>query len=324
MKSIVNTSIFVITLVIGSYSCKNIVNRAIQNELSYTNPIIHQYLADPYMKYENGYFYLFATGEASDGRFIPIYRSKDLTNWGFIRGAVENGSKTDWNYKHFWAPEVIKIKGKYYLYYTASPEDSPSNSGNRVGLAIADSIQGPYINYGIVIPNASLDGHPYFDKDSTMYIFYTIEWQNAKGLKAGNIYVDKMLTPTRVEDKPTLLIASHDWQEGPFIYPDDSCYYLTFSCGNWRDSTYRLQYAISKTITGPYTEIPDTILKSNLMVKGPGHHSFFDDAFGRKWIVYHGWDAAYTARYPRIDRVYMKAGRIFINGPTYSKQIVNE
>ena len=124
----------------------------------FQNPIINSYLADPYIFLENGYYYFFATGEAKDKRFIPIYRSRDLSKWEFVRGAVTNGSKTDWNYKHFWAPEVMKIDGKYYLYYTATPDESPANSGNRVGVAIADSIQGPYKNIGVVIPNGSIDG----------------------------------------------------------------------------------------------------------------------------------------------------------------------
>lgn len=299
-------------------------NKVRETSKTYTNPIINKYLADPYMRYENGYYYLFATGEAEDGRFIPIHRSTNLANWEFVRGAVENGSKTDWNYKHFWAPEVMKIKNKYYLYYTASPEDSPANRGNRVGLAIADSIQGPYRNYGVIIPNGSIDGHPVFDKDSILYIFYTIEWQNSKGFQAGQIYVDKMISPTEVSGNPVQLISHHNWQEGPFILQKDDIYYLTYSCGAWSDSTYHIRYAKSDKIMGPYVEQPDTIMKSNAMVKGPGHHSLFDDKAGKRWIVYHGWDTAHTARYPRIDRIFVKGGKISSDGPTYTKQSVGK
>jgi len=297
---------------------------AITDAQTYTNPIIPKYLADPFMKYENGYYYLFATGEAEDGHFIPIHRSKDLSKWEFVRGAVSNGSKTDWNYKNFWAPEVYKIKNKFYLYYTASPELSPDNSGNHVGLAIADSIQGPYQNVGVVIPHASIDGHVFFDTDSTMTIFYTIEHGNKDGLVAGQIYADKLLTPFKVEGKPVPIISHHIWQEGPFILHRDSKYFLTYSCGNWRDSTYHVRYAIAEKPLGPYTEQPDTILKSNTMVKGPGHHSLFIDKAGKDWIVYHGWDTKYMARYPRIDRIFLNGDKISSDGPTYNEQSVNK
>jgi len=290
----------------------------------YTNPIIPKYLADPYMKYENGYYYLFATGEAEDGRFIPVHRSKDLSHWEFLRGAVSNGSKTDWNYKHFWAPEVYKIKNKFYLYYTASPELSPDNSGNHVGLAISDSIQGPYKNVGVVIPHSSIDGHVFFDTDSTMTMFYTIEHGNKDGLVAGQIYADKLLSPTKVAGKPVQIISLHIWQEGPFMLHRDNKYFLTYSIGNWRDSTYHVRYAIAEKPMGPYTEQADTILKSNKQVKGPGHHSLFVDKTGKDWIVYHGWDTKYTARYPRIDRIFVEAGKISSDGPTYNPQKVNK
>lgn len=293
-----------------------------QQIITYKNPIINSYLADPNILYENGWYYFFATGEARDGRFVPIYKSKNLSQWEFIRGAVKNGEKTDWNYKHFWAPEVIKIKDKFYLYYTASPDESPQNSGNRIGLAIADKIEGPYTNYGVIVPHGAIDPHPVFDKDDRMYIFYTIENLNANGYKAGQIFVDKMLSPLQVAGKPVALITQHDWQEGPYIMQLNNTYLLTYSCGNWRDSTYHVSYATSNTITGPYVEQSDTIMKSNAMVKGPGHHSFFKDKFGKDWIVYHGWDTAFTARYPRIDRIYVKGNTISTDGPTFTNQPV--
>ena len=291
---------------------------------SYTNPIINKYLADPYIRFEGGYYYLFATGGAGDGRFIPIHRSKDLVSWEFVRGAVTRGLKTDWNYKNFWAPEVYKIKNKFYLYYTASPEYSPDNSGNRVCLAIADSIQGPFRNAGVVIPHASIDGHVFFDTDSSMYIFYTIENGNKDGLIAGQIYADKLLSPTKVAGNPLQIISHHSWQEGPFILHRDNKYFLTYSCGGWRNSTYHVRYATGVSPIGPYTEQPDTILKTNAMVKGPGHHSFFIDKSGKDWIVYHGWDTAFKARSSRIDRIFVSGDKITSDGPTFTRQSVNK
>lgn len=301
---------------------KEVKKKSNQKYAEYTNPIIKSYLADPDIVFDNGYYYFFATGGAQDKRFIPIYRSRDLSNWKFVRGAVANGSKTDWNYKHFWAPEVLKIKGKYYLYYTATPDESPANSGNRVGVAIADSIQGPYKNIGVVIPNGSIDGHPVIDKDGSMYIFYTNEWQSSKGFYRGTIYMDKMISPTEVANNPIPVITHHDWQEGPFILQRNNQYYLTYSCGAWSDSTYHLRYALANSITGPYIEQPDTILKTNKRVKEPGHHSIFQDQIGRDWLVYHGWDTAHTARYPRIDRLYVNGKKLSTNGPTYTHQKV--
>lgn len=330
MRSLKKNEILIIIFSIFLFllgSCQNKQSKTGNQEstdaLTYSNPIIDKYLADPCIMFNDGYYYLFATGSAEDGRFIPIHRTLDFVNWEFVRGAVNRGAETDWNYKHFWAPEVIKLNNKWHLYYTASPKESPHNSGNRVGLAISDSIQGPYEDYGVVIPHASIDGHVYVDGDSTMYIFYTIEHLNLDGLKAGQIYLDILVTPTEVMSSPRPIITHHTWQEGPFLQYRYGKYFLTYSCGAWTNDTYHVRYAISEAPRGPYIEQPDTILKSNKMVKGPGHHFMYKDKNEKDWIVYHGWDTAFTARYPRIDRIYFDEGKISSDGPTYTTQKLN-
>lgn len=321
-------SIFYMLFIILSFSNCGIKQRDDRqtntDTLTYRNPVIAKYLADPCMVYDNGYYYLFATGQADDGRFIPIHRTLDFVHWEFIRGAVEQGTPKEWNYKHFWAPEVIKMGDTYHLYYTATPKESPRNSGNRVGLAVSQNIEGPYKNVGVVIPHGSIDGHPFIDKDSTMYMFYTIEHLNSDSLKAGQIYVDKMISPRQVAGEPRQVISHHEWQEGPYLQNRNDKYYLTYSCGNWMDSTYHVRYAIAQAATGPYMEEEDTILHSNELVKGPGHHSMYTDKRNKDWIIYHGWDTSYKARYPRIDRIYFTEKGISSDGPTYTKQLVNK
>jgi beta-xylosidase len=311
---------YTVCLIIAIAPLCIVCSQPAQKKLTYQNPIINHGLADPCVVHENGYFYLFATGKAFDGRGVQIYRSADLVAWTQLPGAVEAGKATDWNFKHFWAPEVIKVKEKFYLYYTASPEDSPENSGNRVGVAIADHIEGPYADHGVVIPHGSIDGHPFFDSDGQMYMYYTIENRNHDGLKAGLIYVDKMTSLTTAEKKPTLIFSNYVWQEGPFISHVGDNYIMTFSIGNWRDSTYHVRYAIAKSPLGPFIEQKNTILQTNEMVKGPGHHFLFKDNQGNDWIAYHGWDPKYTTRYPRIDPIVITSDTVYCAGPTFTPQ----
>ena len=294
-----------------------------QRLLTYTNPIIDNDLADPCVYFDNGYYYFFATGKSKiDGKGVQIYKSTDLKEWTAVGGAVQPGDTLAWNWKHFWAPEIIKQDDKYYLYYTASPKYSPDNSGNRVGAAVADHIEGPYIDLGVVIPHASIDGHPFIDNDGQMYMYYTIEHGNSDSLKAGLIYVDKMISPTAVEGKPRLILANYSWQEGPVVQYIGNEYILTFSQGNWRDDTYNVRYAKSSSLYGPFKEGNHQIFKSNDVVKGPGHHFLFKDEGGNDWIAYHGWDTAYTARYSRIDPIVITSDTIYCNGPTYTPQEV--
>ena len=288
---------------------------------TYSNPIIDRYLADPYILYEAPYYYLYSTGRAPDGRYIQIYRSKDIAEWEFVRGAVERGPKGAWNRKNFWAPEVIKLDGLYYLYYTASTDGTPQNTGNRVGLAVASDPGGPFEDRGVVIPHASIDGHPFRDSDGTFYMYYTTENGNADSLKAGQIFVDRMLSPEKVAGKPVPLITGHGWQEGPCVFIDRGRYILTYSTENWRDETYKVRWAVGQSPTGPFTE-RGIILKSTDEVKGPGNHAFFTGPKGKRWIVYHGWDPAFKARYPRIDPLILGPDGVSIDGPSMGKKTI--
>ena len=306
----------------GSFCRKN--NRGnTETTFRYCNPIIDSYLADPFILKSNGYYYLFATGTAPDGRYIPIQRSSDLVHWEFVRGAVARGPEGSWNRKNFWAPEVMEIDGRFCLYYTASTEYTPKNTGNRVGLAVSDNPEGPYEDRGVVVPHASLDGSPFRDTDGTLYLYYTIEHGNSDGLTAGHIYVDKLISADRVSGNPMLLVSHHDWQEGPCVLLRDGRYYLTYSTGGWASDNYQVHWAVGTSPTGFFKEQPQILLKSTAHVKGPGHHSFFIGPGGRDWIVYHGWDPEFTARYPRIDPLLVSKNRLSTTGPTTTPQSID-
>jgi beta-xylosidase len=290
-------------------------------QITYCNPIIDKYLADPFILADSGVYYLFATGPAGDRRFLPVHRSTDLVHWQFIRGAVAQGPEGSWNRKNFWAPEVIKINDLYYLYYTASTDGTPENTGNRVGLAVAGTPEGPYEDRGVVIPHASIDGSPFIGDDGAMYLYYTIEHGNADGLKAGHIYVAPMDSAQKPRDTaPTQLVYHHPWQEGPCMLHRNGVYYLTYSTGDWTNDTYKVQWATGLSPVGPFTEQAQIILSSNQQVKGPGHHNLFKTPSGGDWMIYHGWDTAHRARYPRIDPLITDNSMLQSNGPTFTPQ----
>lgn len=312
--------ILILCVLFTVLSCKKPNKDDSAKILQYTNPIINKYLADPCIIKSGDTYYLFATGGAEDGRRIPIHRSIDLVNWEFVRGAVERGAEGAWNRRNFWAPDVIKINGQYCLYYTASVDGTPQNTGNRVGLAVSDKPEGPYDDRGVVIPNASLDGYPFRDTDGTYYLYYTIEHGNSEGLTAGHIYVDKLVEIDRVANKPVKLISHHRWQEGTCMLYNDGTYYLTYSTGSWSKDTYKVQWAVGTSAAGPFEEQPGLILQSTDQVKGPGHHNFFTGRDGNVWIVYHGWDPGFKKRYPRIDPLIINSNGLSSNGPTSTLQ----
>ncbi|MBI5725447.1 MAG: family 43 glycosylhydrolase [Planctomycetes bacterium] len=292
-------------------------------KITYTNPIIDKGLADPFILKVDGVYYLFATGKAQDGRHLPIHRSTDMRNWQFVRGAVEKGADGSWNRRNFWAPEVIFLEGQYHLYYTAMPDGTPANTGNRVGLALSGSPEGPYQDAGVVIPHGSIDGSPFVDADGSLYMYYTIEHGNHDGLTAGQIYVDKMLSPRRPAGRPVQLVSHHEWQEGPCMLRRDGRYYLTYSTGAWTNDTYNVRWATGPGPMGPFAEQPEKILASTDLVKGPGHHNIFEGPDGKTWLIYHGWNPKFTARYPRLDPLKMDANGLSPSGPASGEVVMD-
>ena len=71
-------------------------------------------LADPYILLDGGTYYAYGTHSP---RGIEVYSSPDLKVWHYCGLAYD---KRDGDGRHhFWAPEVYKVEGHFYMYYTA-------------------------------------------------------------------------------------------------------------------------------------------------------------------------------------------------------------
>lgn len=291
--------------------------------ITWTNPLLPVSGPDPFLFFAGGAYWLITTGPAADGRFLPIWRSGDLVHWTFARGAVARGAEGAWNRFNFWAPEILSHGGRYWLYYTAKPIDDNDNAGNRVGLAVAERPAGPYQDVGVVVNHASLDGHPFRDVDGSLWLYYVTDHGNALGHAPGKIWADRLVDPTRVAGRAVRLVDRHPWQEGPVVLRTaGDRYVLSFSLGGWRGAGYHVVQALGASPVGPFVEAGGALMKSTEDVKGPGHHNFFTGPDGRLWVVYHGWDAGMTERYPRMDRVATRAdGTLESKAPTSGIQI---
>ena len=146
-RMVIYFSIFVFLL-----SCSSVQ----QKEFTYQNPITAGIdphgLRDCQILRDGGYWYLTGTAwphwetEEKDGLLnegVPLYKSKDLKEWLFIKYIVHRPDSTSWYYRRFWAPEIHKIKGKYYAIFNCRN----ANMGyhwQHMGYAVADHIEGPY------------------------------------------------------------------------------------------------------------------------------------------------------------------------------------
>ncbi|UTA48354.1 family 43 glycosylhydrolase [Simiduia sp. 21SJ11W-1] len=260
------------------------------------------------MEAHDGY-YLYATGPARDGLQIPVYHSKDGERWRYVSGAVVPAATPEaWNYKNFWAPEVYAWNGRYYLYYTASPGTTPANDGNRVGLAIAHSPAGPFVDHGPVIAHGSLDGSVIELPNGERYMSYALELRNGTGLGEGVIVIDRMISPAQMAGKPTVILNKHGWQEAPNIVQRGDKFFMFYAQGAWRKPEYSTRVAVASSPLGPFTELPESpVLITGPNTQGPGHGHYLRTRAGRELFYYHAWDAGMQRRSPRVAEVQWSA-----------------
>jgi GH43 family beta-xylosidase len=232
----------------------------------------------------------------------------------------------------YWAPELTRNGGKYYLYYAMGGLE-PERFSLRV--AISDQPQGPYVDAGAPLVDCesnrfTIDAFPFIDDDGQWYLFYSRNFTNeTPGMRIGTgIVVDKLMDMTRLAGDCRLVVrARYDWTlyeahrrmdvynktydwhtiEGPCVLKHDGKYYCFYSGANWQTPRYGLDYVVAENPLGPYTgqgDSPRVLRGIPEKVRGPGHHSIVTGPDGKtQYVLYHAWDAGMTQRQMCLDRL---------------------
>jgi arabinan endo-1,5-alpha-L-arabinosidase len=314
--------------------------------LTYRNPVWEGYFADPFVLKWQGEYYAYGTGDRAiqeDGHVFPVLHSLDLAHWKYLGGALKPFEAAG---SAYWAPEVVEREGRFYLYYSlAGPEGDETH---RLHVAVADHPAGPFVDAKPLLPNEgfSIDAHPFQDPaDGQWYLFFAkdfFEGRAGTALAAVRLSADMVST---IGPVTTILRPSADWQiyerdrslygrqwdawhtvEGPGLVMHNGRYYLMYSGGNWTSAGYGIGYAVAETVLGPYQEPeagPVVLSGNGAQVIGPGHNSTVlgpDDQ--TRFVVYHAWDAARTARRMCIDPLAWSDIGPRCLGPTWTKQTI--
>jgi len=134
---------------------------------------------DPFVVYddESDTYYMYGTGGVANG--FKAYSSKDLKNWKECGQVYSSDQEKAWGTKDFWAPEVYKRNGKYYLFYSAHWKNNPNNEleNYKIGIAVADSPLGPFEDMtGAPLFDPGypiIDANVYFAEDGKLYLYYS-------------------------------------------------------------------------------------------------------------------------------------------------------
>lgn len=207
------------------------------------------------------------------------------------------------NKGHLWAPDVIRIKDRWFIYYSVS---SFGSQHSAIGLVTGRTLDPKSKDYGwkdegVVIRSRRGDRFNAIDPalildDGKLWMSYGSFWEG--------IFLIELDPDTGLRkdpEKPPLKLAMNLEIEAPFIHRHDGWYYLFVNwgkCCRGVDSTYEIRVGRSKTITGPYLDKDGIDLKDGggsplLATKdrfiGPGHASIFREK-GKEWLVHHYYD----------------------------------
>ncbi|MBQ5404484.1 MAG: family 43 glycosylhydrolase [Bacteroidales bacterium] len=269
--------------------------------VSAQNPIISgQFTADPTARVFNGKVYLYPShdipapqGQRKDWFCMEdyhVFSSENLTEWT-DHGVILNQKDVPWgnpNGYSMWAPDCVYRNGKYYFYF---PDGVKEGMGFGIGVAIADSPEGPFKPVESNIKGISgIDPCVLLASDGNAYIF----WGPGRCAKLK----DNM---TEIEDDTpteTVKFGDREFQmsgvnclkdspsrqaEGPFAFEYNGNYYLTYPYV--RENTEVLGYAMSKNPMGPY-QYKGLIMKEHASGCWTNHHSIINYK-GQWYLFYH-------------------------------------
>ena len=266
------------------------------------NPLVLQ-RADPQVTLQpDGWYYYTATVPEYDR--IEIRRARTLDDLGKAEASVvwrkhargEMGA-------HIWAPEMHRIEGKWYIYFTAAPADKIWEIRLYVlENASPDPFKGEWVERGQL-----KTGWESFSLDATTFAHrgrrYLVWTQRAPdGSKGTNIYIAKMDTPLSIAGPATLLTrpeyawekVKYDVNEAPAVLVKNGRVFLTYSASA-TDANYAMGMLTARDDAdlldaASWTKSPQPVFRSSDANRqwGPGHNSFTTTPDGKTDVlVYH-------------------------------------
>jgi GH43 family beta-xylosidase len=267
------------------------------------NPLVPQ-RADPHVVLQDdGYYYFTATVPEYDR--IELRRARTLDGLGKAEAHVAWRKHAQGEMgAHIWAPELHRINGKWYIYFTAGRSDAIWEIRLYVlENSSPDPFKGKWIERGQLKTgweSFSLDATT-FTLRGQRYLLWT-QTDRDPAVKGTNIYIAKMDTPLSIAGPATLLTKpeyawekqGHDVNEAPAVLLRHGRVFLTYSASA-TDANYALGMLTARDDANlldarAWSKSPEPVLRSSDAngQYGPGHNSFTTTPDGKTDIlVYH-------------------------------------
>ncbi len=258
----------------------------------------------------DGSYFIFATGKG-----LPYYRSTDLVHWKRL-GRVFDTPVPAWakeqipETRGIWAPDIVKLNGKFYVYYAVSSFGSQQSVVGVASNVTLDPSSPDYkwVDEGKVLESFATKDYDYNaidaaavqTSDGKAYIVWGSFWNGIKFSEL-NPETGKLIKGAKVKTIATRQPVGNDAIEGAYLVQKYDYYYLFVSfdtCCSGAESTYKVMVGRSKNIDGPYVDFNGVdmaqggatmVLANNDNWRGPGHNSVLTTDQGQ-WMVHHTYD----------------------------------
>jgi beta-xylosidase len=309
--------------------------------------ILNENFPDPFVAKFGGTYFAYATGNQIGGAQmnVQLVRSRNLTQWSTPAEALPAANLPAWvdrQHPQVWAPEVMRIGGRYVLHFNARhakltrtekpPEGPRVLQRHCLGAAVSDRPEGPFV--GIDEPlvcdkfaEGVIDASAFRDGDS-LYLYFKDDG-NCCGRGSG-IWVQGLSADgLAAVGPPVLLVANNDspgkeddWEwlvvEAPTMVKRDGAYYLFYSGNFFGNRNYSVAYLKCATPRGPCTDLGENpILWSHkeTPLVGPGHQSVLEEG-RRSYAFFHGWNEDPDARErPGVHKRCLYVSRLYWDRP---------
>lgn len=255
------------------------------------------HIRDPFVLVHEGKYYLYGTRGCTawgDANGFDVFVSEDMENWSEPIECFHNDG-TFWATRHYWAPEVHKWNGAFYLFA------SFLGTGMCRGTAIlrAESPLGPFKPHSdkCVTPSdwECLDGTLYVDKSGKPWIVFCHEWTQIGNGEVCAMPLTDDLRAAAGEPRVLWHGADAPWvvlnkdfnregyvTDGPFLWRTEDgtllCLWASFSK---RGYTQGLTMSDNGEIDGNFVHLPP------IDMADAGHGMLFRDLQGQLWLTLH-------------------------------------
>ncbi|HEX9933295.1 MAG TPA: family 43 glycosylhydrolase [Allosphingosinicella sp.] len=253
---------------------------------TYLNPIFAGDRPDPsILKDGEDYYVTFSSFDAYPG--LTIWHSRDLVNWRPVTAALRTPVGS------VWAPELVKHRGRYFLYIPARFPHYKS-----IYVIHAPRIEGPWSEPIDLRLPAHIDPGHAVAPDGRRYLFLS-------GGDRVRLARDGLSTVGEVEHVYDPWRYPEEWvvetfaPEGPKILRRGGYYYMVTAVGGTAGppTGHMVIMARSRSIDGPWENDPrNPVIKTQSETEkwwSRGHASIVEGPRGDWWMIYHGYENGY-------------------------------